>query len=71
MSELISVIITAFTETVTGLGGGLVEGAEALVYTASGDSKTLSTLILVVFTLTGFSIGFAIIKWLLGLMKIG
>lgn len=71
MSELISVIVEAFTSTVTGLGGGLVEGAETLVYVGAGDSKTLSTLILVVFTLAGFSIGFAIIKWLLGLMKIG
>ena len=71
MEELISTIITAFTSSLDGLAGGLVSGAETLVYGAtSGDSKVLTTLIVVVFTLTGFSIAFAVVKWLLGLLKI-
>lgn len=71
METIITTIVTAFKSTITGLGGGLVAGADALVWNAvsGSETKTLTTLFTVILTFTGFSIGFAIIKWLLGLLK--
>lgn len=71
METIITTIVTAFTSTITGLGTGLVSGADALVWNAvsGSEAKTLTTLFTVILTLTGFSIGFAIIKWVLGLLK--
>ncbi|MEM4395704.1 MAG: hypothetical protein QXW48_03910 [Thermoplasmata archaeon] len=64
---IIDAIFNAVSQAVAKIAEALVSGAEALMFNAEGDLTTLS---LVVFTLLGLSIGFAIVKWILGLVKI-
>lgn len=70
MTELVATIVESIQSFLTGLGSSIVSLAESLFFTGTGETKTLTTFALVVFTLTGVSIAFAIAKWVLGLVKL-
>jgi hypothetical protein len=67
--EIMQILWDAITDALSNLTGALVSGAEQLIY-SDLETKQLSVLAIIVFTLTGVSIAFAIVKWLLGLLKL-
>lgn len=68
--DVITALFNAVKQAITEIISGLVNGAESLIYVVDGETKKLSTLALIIFTLVGISIAFAIVKWLLGLLRL-
>lgn len=67
--DVISALFEAVKQAVTEIVGALVSGAETLIY-VPGEEKKLTTMALIIFTLVGISIAFAVVKWLLGLLRL-
>ena len=71
MGELVTTIFSTFTETITGISGGLSEAFQRLLYVYNNGVKTeeFSPLILFVFTVAGIGLAAGILWRMFAMLK--
>lgn len=67
ITEIVQAITNAFTSFLSSLSSGILDTATTLFTTSDGKLTTLATIVLV---FGGISIAFAIVKWVLQLVKL-
>jgi uncharacterized membrane protein len=67
MADFITTLTSSVTSFLTGIGGGLSSAAEAMFLTGT-ETKTLSTLGIIIATVGGVGIGLALFNWVKSLL---
>lgn len=69
LTEAISLIVGGITGVATGIGGGLSTLVTSLAYEGTGNDKTMSAFMAVIFVFCGISLAITLCRWCVNLLS--